>query len=251
MAALQLRGGVIIIGSLLWEEDLDPKKRDNIRSNWREGCLRMSDKIMVKLPIRYGRWSGKREAYTMVFSANCARRNRLGTGFIVPMKRRIKATGELICQARMMAEAEGMNRCFRMNWALMSILLNPGLSSETQQAVLKTWEGVLTADGAGLDWTGYRVGAERPIIGQRGELRIRWPRSADPRNQARIDAIHFLIAASTKPSHECGCDRYPSIREIAESVRRDKERCYFRNNYRSGIKTYQDERVIKPLSRKG
>lgn len=53
----------------------------------------------------------------MVFSANCARRNRLGTGFIVPMKRKvIRDIEELICQARMMATAEGMNGKFWKSW---------------------------------------------------------------------------------------------------------------------------------------
>ena len=67
---MKLKGGVIIIGSLLWQDDLKLNTNDKIRYNWRNTSLNLSEKILVKLPIRYGRYSDG-NIYTMVFSMNC------------------------------------------------------------------------------------------------------------------------------------------------------------------------------------
>ena len=76
---MRLNGGVIIIGSLLWQHDLCPEKFDNVRRSWRNAALILDEKILVKLPIRYGRYS-KGSIYTMVFSTRCEKTQRLGTG---------------------------------------------------------------------------------------------------------------------------------------------------------------------------
>ncbi|HEU4386938.1 MAG TPA: hypothetical protein VFV34_04010 [Blastocatellia bacterium] len=249
METLQLRGGVIIIGSLLWDDDLK-------RSNWRESCLRTKDKILAELPIRYGRWSDKRRTYTMVFSANCKRASQIGAGFVIPIKAHpIKDIQVLICQARMMAEAEGMGESFVgrtkkgvnwVNWALMGILLNPKLTRETRTTALAGWATVFKADGGPQEASSYKIGQERSSISKVGELLIRWPRAADPRKQRKIDEIDFLIATCTKPGRESS-EAYPSLTEIAESARCDCTR-YFLNNRKFGIKTFQDTRVVERLS---
>jgi len=123
---IELKGGVIIIGSLLWEDDLD--KGDNLRNNWRINSLDLQGKILVKLPIRYGRYS-KNNIYTMVFSLNCEKNSKLGTGYIIPFKQNtIKHLDILVSEARKMSEAEGMkNRFIGENkdiWGSMGILVN-------------------------------------------------------------------------------------------------------------------------------
>lgn len=39
MENLNLTGGVLIIGSLLWQDDLDLTKKDHIRKTWRDNHL--------------------------------------------------------------------------------------------------------------------------------------------------------------------------------------------------------------------
>ena len=76
---MKLKGGVIIIGSLIWEDHL--KKADNIRKNWRKQNL-LDKPVLAKVPIRYGRESQTRKhTYTMVFSKSCE--NTLGQGLIL------------------------------------------------------------------------------------------------------------------------------------------------------------------------
>ena len=78
---IDLKGGVLVIGSLLWQDYLD-KPGDDIRKNWRANSLSISNKIQVKMPIRYGRFSEKSQIYTMVFSNACKRKS--GTAFVLP-----------------------------------------------------------------------------------------------------------------------------------------------------------------------
>ena len=77
--------GVIIIGSLLWQQT-DKRKK------WRRQ-LTISEKKNVDLPIRYGRQSSKnwQKTYTMVFSNNINHTATMGKGFVVPIKNKIMA----------------------------------------------------------------------------------------------------------------------------------------------------------------
>ena len=61
---MSLNAGILIIGSLLWDDE---------RRAWRDARLEMGLAETVMAPIRYGRLSGKRRGhtYTMVFSRLC------------------------------------------------------------------------------------------------------------------------------------------------------------------------------------
>src|SRR5258705_2850708 len=80
-----LKGGVLIIGSLLWQDHLN-KLGDDIRKTWRAEHLLMDNKIMVSVPIRYGRFSDKNKIYTMVFSKKLTKKES-GTGWFVPFSK--------------------------------------------------------------------------------------------------------------------------------------------------------------------
>lgn len=89
-----LKGGVIIIGSLLWQEHLH-KPGDKIRLDWRKDYLDLENKIQVKVPIRYGRISTKSGSgiITMVFSNKM--KKKLGFAHVVPLNRRIQNIDEM------------------------------------------------------------------------------------------------------------------------------------------------------------
>ena len=109
-----IHGSVITIGSLYWQDYLN-KQSDNIRKKWRERYLGLEidkTKILVKLPIRYGRYS-KNKVYTMVFSANCEKQNKLGTGYVIPfLSNPINDFYDIEFETRQMSIAEGMKGRF-------------------------------------------------------------------------------------------------------------------------------------------
>jgi hypothetical protein len=250
---MQLKGGVIIIGSLLWQDDLNINKNDKVRYNWRNTSLNLGKKILARLPIRYGRHSNG-NIYTMVFSTNCEKTKRLGTGYIVPFKRNpIEHLDVLIGEARMMAKAEGMKCKFvggtNPIWASMGILINKKkVDQKIYEQILSRWAKEFKTDGGGKDSSEYRVRKEKLSISKKGELQIQWPNSVDKGEESRIEEIDFLIAASTKPKYQQqGNTRYPSSNEIATSVRNDLNRRYFMNNFQHRITTFQDNSVINLL----
>ena len=90
-----LKGGVIIIGSLLWQDYLN-EEDDKVRLNWRTLHLEYERRILVKLPIRYGRLSTKlgNVVTTMVFSNKM--KNKKGLGYVIPFKKMINNQDDLL-----------------------------------------------------------------------------------------------------------------------------------------------------------
>ena len=174
---IKLNGGVIIIGSLLWQNDLN-KKGDNIRKTWRENSLDLQNKILAKLPIRYGKYS-KSGIYTMVFSTNCERRNTLGMGYIIPLKRNpINNLDIIISEVGKVSKAEGMNKKFVGGntelWGSMGIIINnEKLKKNLKEEILKKWKENFQTDGGGKDAGDYKIGNEKRSISNNGELRIK------------------------------------------------------------------------------
>ncbi len=101
---MKLTGGVIIIGSLIWDPDLE--KGDNLRKDWRDKYL-LDKRTYTKLPIRYGKISQKRnKVYTMVFSKSCEK--NLGQGLILQFKDYVTGFETIKRQAIALAIAEGI-----------------------------------------------------------------------------------------------------------------------------------------------
>jgi hypothetical protein len=96
-----MRAGVLIVGSLAWDQSA-------CRQDWRENRLRLEDRQLVTAPIRYGRRSPARDnTYTIVFSADTIR-NGVGTGvgLAVSFKEEIESPDSLISEARELWRAE-------------------------------------------------------------------------------------------------------------------------------------------------
>jgi hypothetical protein len=125
----KLKGGVLIIGSLLWQDHLS-KLGDDIRKSWRADHLLTESKIMVKVPIRYGRLSDKDNIFTMTFSKSVSNSN-CGTGYFIPFSKSIIISEiELINEALALSVAEGMRGRFvghPDNWGALGTLIIGGL----------------------------------------------------------------------------------------------------------------------------
>lgn len=250
-----LTGGVIIIGSLLWQDHLN---NDNIRKNWRNYHIDNKSKIMVKLPIRYGRYSNKDCIYTMVFSNNCQRYKRLGTGYIFQFKSNpIKNFKQLLFEAKAISIAEGMNGNFwggnKDIWGNIGILFNTSkINKKIKEDILITWGKKFLDNNGNLKIGNFRlnnVRNERPCISNEGKLTIKWIEPVDKRDSNQVSDFDFLIATATKPQHRItSLECYPNdIKEIVTSIKTDTKRYYFINNLKRGITTFQDNAILNKL----
>jgi len=142
-----MKGAVLIIGSLFWQNGSTKTPWDNARKNWRDKNLKWEDKKVVRVPIRYGRYSSsnkfpvlldrkqleseylvetnisqrddgtsyiqsgnfRNELYTMVLSKEYdMNEDKLGLAFICPLKIDIDSIDELIDQVENLSKAEGV-----------------------------------------------------------------------------------------------------------------------------------------------
>jgi hypothetical protein len=232
-----LKGGVLIIGSLLWDDALN--NNDKIRKKWRKMRLQSDKKILVKLPIRYGRLSNN-NIFTMLFSMNCERYNQYGTGYIIPFKSNpFNTHRQMLYEAKALAKAEGIPERLECSWGKVSIIFNPKLSQELKERVLNVWKLKFHK----LDQKDYRLGNEKPCLNKNFELSISWPKCIFSRSRSVLSELDFLLATATKPNKK----DYPTSLDIAAKVRQDKIRYYFAQNIQSGITTFQDREIIKYL----
>lgn len=235
---LNFRGGVLIIGSLLWDDE---------HKEWRRKLLDESAKIKVYVPIRYGRLcAGK--AYTTSFSNSC--RKYPGTAYLVPIRKTIKDFNQLVKEAQELSSAEGMEGRFikssnNIPWGVIGIQFNDMLSTGVRQLVSDKWEGVLKAepDYSLFDHQKFGVGTENPCILHNGVLNFSWVKAVHTEDRERLNKYDFLLGVATAGYST----KYPTINKMVANVRSDRENQYFRKNNRHGITTYQDERILKKL----
>jgi hypothetical protein len=229
-----LKCGVIIIGSLLWQNHL-VNEGDDIRLNWRTSHLQVKNKIPVKVPIRYGRKS--RSGMTMVFSNRMAKRN--GFAYVVPMRENINNPNELLCECIALSKAEGMKGNFVADWGVLAYLPNDSI---IETSVKKKIDGLFRQQkNQEFNALEYKVARERSCITQSLKLNINWITPILGSDKSKIDEFHLLLATATKPMATI-----PSFKEIANAINTDK-RNYFINNVTHGIITQDDFEIAKCL----
>ena len=106
-----LSGGLLIVGSLLWDEH-------ETRFSLRDEVLNMQNATIVPAPIRYGKFSNNRQTYTMVVSSFCKDESRIGKGILVPFKNGINNAQELteVSNKIIVAEHKKPVQFTRFNW---------------------------------------------------------------------------------------------------------------------------------------
>ncbi len=227
-----LTGGVLIVGSLLWEES-------EIRDKWRLQCLDLKQRQFVSLPIRYGRISTTRNCtYTMVFSSECKTEENLGTGLFIPFVANPISFEQLEAHVKRMISAE-FNKEKNLSsqnweWGAMGISFNPNEQSDDSPKSIviasflakwaKKYSNTFNPDD-------YKVGNETSVISKDGILLIDW--------QNIPEAIDFVIATVIKPELK----NYPSVKNIADRIVVNEYDKYFKENRKKGITTFQDLEV--------
>lgn len=207
-----MRVGVLIIGSLLWD--------NGCRTQWRATHVRVEDGLHVKVPIRYGRKSTSRgDTFTMVLAPG----GPLGQAVLVPCAATIDDSDSLVAEAEALWKAErseakrGEIGC---SWGCVGALFRDPCSSL----------GVCTS------WTGRfreRVTSPTPPVGCKGLLVIPWP-TVDGGTPADFDVI---LGVATK-----GQASPPTPEAVADAWvdRHNGQERYFFENVHHGIRSSDD-----------
>lgn len=249
MEKVNLRGGVIIIGSLLWEDHLKFKNgEDFIRRNWRKRNLNMEQRRLIPLPIRYGRISRTRyNTYTMIFCNTVdVFQSR---GFVVPFLENIDSFENLYIQAIALAKAEGIykdnNKRITASWGSIGILLNPKLIEEypsVNSYLREKWSDLYSEYQSTFNSNEYSVEGITPALDQNGFMQIDWVED--------FDGFDFLLATATVPNPK----EKVSAHEIAQAMNHPNKdypngyKNYFIRNREKGIETLQDEEILNKLN---
>lgn len=241
---MKLKGGVIIIGSLIWEDHLDyDKKGENfIRRDWRNQNLK-TDRKSTPVPIRYGRISSSRKnTYSMIFTK--ASENNLGQGLILEFQQRINSFEDLERQSIALAIAEGIytsaNNRISCPWGSVGLMINPSLKVTDFgkfEFLNKKWTEIYQTYGKGFVANNYKCDEDNePPINQNGILTIDW--------QPSMNEFDLLLATPVVPNPK----QILTSEQIAEKMIEKKYDTYFKNNLAYNIKTYQDNAISALLT---
>lgn len=232
---MELKGAVLIIGSLLW---------DNAdRRRWRDARLDLARQQRVWAPIRYGRLSDSRsKTHTMVVSRLCYRHTRLGTGWIVPFSHPIRSPDDLIVEARCLASAEGL-RAAEWDWGAIGILTKPRVGGIKE--IKSEWAKYFTSRTKKCKVFHRHAPSEGPAVSRRGVLALKWPKLVKTEKPlANVD----IIFATPTAAH-LDKKKYPRPREIGETYVERRNPEYFLKNVCAGIRTAHDPAIWKSMCR--
>lgn len=232
---MTLNGGVIIIGSLLWDNS-------SMRTKWRKACLsELSEKIPVNIKIRYGRQSQTRsDTYTMIFSNHPTTGH--GTAYILPFNEEIKNYKALEKQAFALSKSEGIWRegdaTLNKGWGTVGLLLNPKVDeskSKLLEICVQRWSELYSNYFPLFKPALYAISTETPVIDKSGLLQIEW--------SDQMNKFDFLLATPVVPNPK----RPLTAKEIADKMIAGNYTEYFEMNHLNGIVTFQDEEILKHL----
>lgn len=240
----KLQGAVLIIGSLLWENEGNAvtKEIGILRNSWRGKYLDLDKAEIVKCPIRYGRTSSTRHhTYTMLFSNNTP---AIGSALIVPFKEKISCDEgfeTLNDQAFALAEAEQICKSGEVtlfkNWGTVAMKTMPHLSDKNPTIAkdLTDWWGEKFRGY--LEYKRFRInGTEETSVTEDGFVNFNI--------EISNPSIDYLLCTPTAPN----VTDYPSAFEIAQLISKSNYSSYFTENICHEIQTFQDEEIRQFLS---
>jgi hypothetical protein len=230
---MNFNGGVIVIGSLLWEDTAK-------RHKWRQAYLDSVDKgVIARVRIRYGRQSStRRDTFTMIISRHPT--TEFGQALIIPFKESIKNSRQLESQAFALAAAEGLwsdeGPSLNKSWGTVGLLINPSIDTKDKKnadVVRDRWTKLYGQYK--LDEEQYTLDKEESPIDKNGFLRLEWTEE--------MNQFDFLLATPVVPKPKVVL----TAKQIAERMKEKNYRVYFDNNQKSNIRTFQDAEIERAL----
>jgi len=226
--------GILIIGSLMWDNEEG-------RPQWRSEAFGENYAVhSINLPIRYGRFSEKRNCYTMVISSSA----KLGKGLVIPIQRRAITLDQIVEEAKKLSRAEGANdnhliKGRNEKWCMVSNWINPKLNDEETRDFLNRWQKECALGEQDIS-SKFKIGDEQPIFDKKGTLNLPWP--------IELDSFDIILATQTSPRRILKqIDKYPSDKEIAQFFFFHPE--YFIKNRLVGIHTAEDDKIIELMAK--
>jgi hypothetical protein len=234
---MNLKGGVLIIGSLIWD-------KSPTRTKWRKLCLIEERKIYTPVKIRYGRRSTSREdTYSMIFSNHP--NTEFGQGLILPFKDEIKNFLQIEKQSYALAKAEGIWKesdkpKIYAGWGTVGILFNPKIDEKSKSLIIERWIKIYENYKGKFEPKNYiNESDENQVIDENGVLKLEWVEE--------MKEFDFLLATPVKPRPR----RLLSSKEIAQKMIDKNYFEYFEMNNSNQIFTFQDEEIKEELKRDG
>jgi hypothetical protein len=224
-----LNAGVLVIGSLLWDEE---------RQAWRDARLQMASAETATAPIRYGRLSGKRRGYTytMVFSRLC----QSGQAKVVRCSHTVSSAADLIAEAEHLWKAEQPGAAagrIAADWGCVALICNP--EREIPEKVLKGWEDRVAREPEYGNVP--QSEDEGCLVDADGSLHIPWPRLVKGGASVQLD---LLLVTANDPTLTGTPPSYPSVETIADAWNRASYHVeYFWRNTDNEIRTFQDAEI--------
>ena len=221
--------GILIIGSLLWDER---------RQAWRNARLDMASIDTVTAPIRYGRLSSSRgKTYTMVFSRLC----KPGRAKLVHCSHMVSSPEDLLVEAEHLWKAEQPGADagrIAVNWGCVGLLSNP--ERRHPENLLKCWAARV---GREPDYGNVsQTHEEGPLLSNEGLLRMAWPCLVEDGTPSQLD---LLLATANDPGITATSPSYPTPETIANAwnAAASRHADYFWKNVDNGISTFQDDEI--------
>lgn len=213
-------GGVIIIGSLLWDESKD-------RQIWRKLYLNEKNEFL-EWPIRYGRISkGRNCTFTMVIDKDCDVENMRGVGVLKKLKKgNINENVSRLISSEINKEWKSKN--YFWSWGCVGYLVNP--NSKIKEDLYKYFAESYVK----FDSDPYNCLSKNDIISYNGNINIDWPETVN---------LDYIICTLTMPN----VIQWPSSKLIALKMVVNDYSEYFIKNIQNGLATFQDNEVKKNL----
>lgn len=259
----KIKGGVLIIGSLLWQNHLGyltdengkPKRdskhrkiKDSIRADWRKENLDMNSKFPVQVPIRYGRYS-KDGLYTMVMSSSLIDKGLLGRAYVAKFKSEAEigyisqylteciaslAVAEGICHPK---KDEYLKYPYCKQWGAVAYHITPkGLKKGLDNAFKMVYDfrkKITEPSGNGFDGRKcdyhdiFRIKDEKTIVDKHGRL-LNFEECFDSNLNNDLD---FVLCTITVPKlkedpkkKDLITTSYPKIAELIDTTEHDSRR---------------------------
>jgi hypothetical protein len=252
----KIKGGVIIMGSLFWENEKNcvegKESEGKARREWRESNLELSKTQSIRIPCRYGRFSGKgnrKETYTMVLSREYL--EKLGTALVVPFNSlfSLKEDAEkekIYEQMIKLSDVEGIykspNNLLAKDWAAITIWINP--NSVYYDEIKKYWQ-VDIIGNSNNGYTDKNYGwSDGSLLDKNFQLQL--PIDVD---------FDFLICTYILPRYKKNDEDkhrertlsqgYPTPEMIGKAIKNSGYSSYLFQNRISGIVTADDDEIFK------